>query len=139
MQPLHTCHTHKAFCSIIHDAQLKTLLILKGLCKSTTEGIRRQNFLTAALKLVKNSLESVVGEEKKVSNKQNASDLKFIFAIIKKHRNIYNGYDPIHTHLEASLTNSMELTSEQTSTGLHCQRAQLPIVILLCPLMYCNT
>lgn len=56
-------YTHKTFSSIIHDAQLEALLILKGLCKSSAQGIRRQYLLTATLKLVEDTL---VRKKKKI-------------------------------------------------------------------------
>lgn len=49
-------YTHKTFSSIIHDAQLEALLILKCLCKSGAQGIRRQYLLTATLKLIEDTL-----------------------------------------------------------------------------------
>lgn len=56
--------THKALRGVIHDAQLETLLILKRLCESTTKRIGRQHLLTAALKLVKDTLIWEGGERK---------------------------------------------------------------------------
>lgn len=49
-------YTHKTFSSIVHDAQLEALLILKCLCKGSTQGIRRQDLLTATLELVEDTL-----------------------------------------------------------------------------------
>jgi len=49
-------YTHKTFSSIVHDAQLETLLILKRLGQSSAQGIRRQHLLTATLKLVEDTL-----------------------------------------------------------------------------------
>lgn len=49
-------YTYKTFSSIIHDAQLEALLILKCLCKSSTQSIRRKHLLTATLKLVEDTL-----------------------------------------------------------------------------------
>lgn len=48
--------THKAFCSVVHDAQLETLLVLEGLCQSAAEGVWRQHSLTAELELGEDAL-----------------------------------------------------------------------------------
>lgn len=46
-------HTHKALCGVVHQAQLKPLLVSEALCKSMPYVIRGEGFLLTVLKLCK--------------------------------------------------------------------------------------
>lgn len=48
----------EAFCSIIHEAQLKSSLVKEGFCQCPTQCIRRKGRLLAVLELGKEFLQS---------------------------------------------------------------------------------
>lgn len=48
--------TYEALCSIVHEAQLEALLVLKGLCQGVTQVVRGQRPLSALLELGENTL-----------------------------------------------------------------------------------
>ena len=48
--------SYKALGSVVHDAELKPLLVLEGFGKGAAQGVRRQNFLTAVLELSEDAL-----------------------------------------------------------------------------------
>lgn len=48
--------TYKALSSIVHQAQLKTLLILKGFSQGVTQAVRGQYTLPTLLKLAEYTL-----------------------------------------------------------------------------------
>lgn len=48
--------THKAFCCIVHEAQLEALLILEALGQRVSHVIRGQRLLSAVLELGKDRL-----------------------------------------------------------------------------------
>lgn len=50
------CVSYKALCSVVHDAELKPLLVLVGFGERTAERVGRQDFLTAVLKLSEDAL-----------------------------------------------------------------------------------
>jgi len=52
--------TYKALSSIIHEAQLEALLVLKGLCQGVTQVVRGQGTLPTVLELGENALKKRV-------------------------------------------------------------------------------
>lgn len=49
--------TYKAFCGVVHEAQLEALLVKERLCKGSPQGVWRKGCLMAELKLGKEFLE----------------------------------------------------------------------------------
>lgn len=48
--------SHEALCSVVHDAELKPLLVLECFGKSAAKSVGRQNLLAAVLKLSEDAL-----------------------------------------------------------------------------------
>lgn len=51
-----TSWTYKAFGSVVHQAQLESLLVLEGFCQSVPEAVGGKHALSALLKLAEYTL-----------------------------------------------------------------------------------
>lgn len=94
--------SYKALRSVVHDAELKPLLVLEGFGECAAKSVGRQNLLTAVLKLSEDTLRRQTGSE--VRDRKQVQDQQQVSGMTDSHLQSTKNARVLHTLMSRELT-----------------------------------